>query len=139
MGGNNAPGIAEISAFVAVLAVVIYVLGLIELFWPVYGKITHEDTSQALYAISLVPRTVVAGHGAKIFLALPLVIVITFGISYFFASFSSEVVWNYIDQPESGLGIFDDIPDKTLPWIPLVLFVLVLGGLSVLTERLLKK
>lgn len=63
--------IAALSAIVTGLAGAAYVLGLIALAWPVYRTITG-DAYTALYAVSLVPKTVVTGQGIRIMLGTAL-------------------------------------------------------------------
>jgi len=54
--------VAGLSAIVTGLAGAGYVLGLIALAWPVYSRITG-DAYTALFAVSLLPKTVVIGQG----------------------------------------------------------------------------
>jgi len=62
---------AEIAALITALAAAVYVLGLVALFIPNSLAYTG-DFSTAWYAVSLVPKTVVAGHGVRQLLAQPL-------------------------------------------------------------------
>jgi hypothetical protein len=64
--------IAQVVALITVLGTVIYVLGLVALCWPIYRSLTR-DPSTGLYAAALVPRTVVAGQGVRIFVGFPLI------------------------------------------------------------------
>jgi hypothetical protein len=73
MDGDNTMGLVEISALVAILAASTYILGLISLCWPVYRRIT-KDPPVAIYAVSLVPRAVIASEGVRIFVGLPLIV-----------------------------------------------------------------
>jgi hypothetical protein len=64
--------ITQVVALITVLGTAIYIIGLIALCWPIYRLLTH-DASTGLYAAALVPRTVVAGQGIRIFVGFPLV------------------------------------------------------------------
>jgi hypothetical protein len=101
MGSNNDIGLGEISASLAVLGIVIYALGLVALSWPIYRRITGDATT-ALYAVSLMPKTVVVGQGVRLLFGLPLVITtlwVSIGVvsriaQNIFTSFSSSYsVW----------------------------------------------
>jgi hypothetical protein len=74
-GGSSVEGISAtvgaLSAIITGLAGAGYVLGLIALAWPVYRRITG-DAYTALYAVSLVPKTVVIGQGIRIMLGTAL-------------------------------------------------------------------
>ena len=78
MTGNHAkqpesrPNISfgEISALLAVAAIGIYLVGLFALWFPISRTFTGDFTS-AWYAVSLLPRTVVAGQGVRQVLAYP--------------------------------------------------------------------
>jgi hypothetical protein len=63
--------ITQIVALITVLGTAIYFIGLIALCWPIYRRLTR-DPSAGLYAAALVPRTVVAGQGVRIFVGFPL-------------------------------------------------------------------
>ena len=63
---------AQIAALITILGTAIYITGLIALCWPIYRSLTR-DPSTGLYAAALVPRTVVAGQGVRIFVGFPLV------------------------------------------------------------------
>ena len=60
---HTSPRIGEISALVGVGAVSVYLLGLVALRLPIYNTYTN-DLSLTWYAVSLVPKTMVAGQGA---------------------------------------------------------------------------
>jgi hypothetical protein len=64
--------IGDLAAILTATGISIYVLGLVGLAIP-RSKIT-KDTSTAWYATSLIPRIVVAGQGARIWLGLPLIL-----------------------------------------------------------------
>lgn len=64
--------LVQIAASITVLGAAIYVIGLIALCWPIFRSLT-SDASTAMYAASLVPRTVVAGQGVRIFVGFPLI------------------------------------------------------------------
>jgi hypothetical protein len=67
---ENSIGIGDLAALIAGAGVAIYVLGLIGLAIPIRRMYTN-DLSTAWYAASLVPRTVVAGQGVRIWLQRP--------------------------------------------------------------------
>jgi hypothetical protein len=75
-GSNSDLGFAEISALLAALGILIYALGLLALCWPIYRRITR-DASTALYAVSLMPKTVVAGQGVRILFGSPFILTVT--------------------------------------------------------------
>ena len=64
--------VTQVVALITVLGTAIYITGLIALCWPIYRLLTN-DASTGLYAAALVPRTVVAGQGIRIFVGFPLV------------------------------------------------------------------
>ena len=66
-------GIGDLAAILAAAGVTIYVLGLIGLAIPISRTFT-EDLTTAWYAVSLLPRTIVAGQGVRIWLRWPLLI-----------------------------------------------------------------
>jgi hypothetical protein len=57
--------IGELAAILTAAGVSIYVLGLIGLAIPIRREFT-QDLSTAWYAVALIPKTVVAGQGARI-------------------------------------------------------------------------
>jgi hypothetical protein len=77
-----------IPAFVASLAASVYVLGLVALWAPIARTYTH-DINTAWYAVSLVPRVTVAGHGLK-----PVLIpVVVFFVSLLYLVYSNHEKW----------------------------------------------
>ena len=68
-------GIAELAALVTVAGVSIYVAGLLGLAIAIRLRLT-DDIETAWYAVTLLPRTAVAGQGVKIWLTWPLPIVV---------------------------------------------------------------
>jgi hypothetical protein len=62
----------QVAALVTVLGIAIYIVGLIALCWPIYRRVT-DDPSTAVFAASMVPRTVVAAQGVRIFVGFPLI------------------------------------------------------------------
>jgi hypothetical protein len=67
---DNSIGIGDLAAILTAAGVTIYVLGLIGLALPIRRNFTG-DLSTAWYAVALIPKTVVAGQGARIWLRLP--------------------------------------------------------------------
>lgn len=65
-------GFAEVAALITVLGAAIYGLGLLGFAWPIHKR-WHNDAAATWYAISLIPRAVVAGQGVRIFVGFPTV------------------------------------------------------------------
>jgi hypothetical protein len=68
---ENSIGIGDLAAILTAAGVTIYALGLIGLAIPISRKFT-EDLTTAWYAVSLLPRTVVAGQGVRFWIQWPL-------------------------------------------------------------------
>jgi hypothetical protein len=77
-----------------VAGVSIYVLGLIGLTIPIRRPFTR-DLSTAWYAVSLIPKTVLAGHGVRIWLRWPTAFVV---ITLFSTAISSAILLT-LDNP----------------------------------------
>jgi len=121
--------IAGAATLITISATSIYVLGLVALGYPVYSRIT-KNSSTALYVVSVVPRTVVAGHGMRFLLGIPLI------WTLLFAAFLSvaQLVYRAVDVRSSYVEV--PILDQTittyldaLPVIASIIVVLVLLGL----------
>jgi len=123
--------IAGAATLITILATTMYVLGLMALGYPVYSRIT-KNSSTALYVVSVVPKTVVAGHGMRFLLGIPLVWTLLFAA---FLSVSQlvhrgvDLRSNYIEDPILNQAITTFL-DK-LPIIASIGVVLVLLGLHV--------
>ena len=65
-------GLAEVAALITVLGAAIYGLGLLGVAWPIHKR-WHNDAASTWYAVSLIPRAVVAGQGVRIFMGFPTV------------------------------------------------------------------
>ena len=63
-------GVAEVAALITVVGAAIYGLGLLGLAWPIHKR-WDNDASTTWYAMSLIPRAVVAGQGIRIFVGFP--------------------------------------------------------------------
>ena len=63
-------GIAEVAALITVVGAATYGLGLLGVAWPIHKR-WHNDAATTWYAISLIPRAVVAGQGMRIFVGFP--------------------------------------------------------------------
>jgi len=63
-------GLAEVAALITVVGATIYGLGLLGLAWPIHKR-WNNDASTTWYAMSLIPRAVVAGQGMRIFVGFP--------------------------------------------------------------------
>jgi hypothetical protein len=72
---GNTIGVPEVAALLTVAGATVYVLGLIGLAMPIKGAFTR-DISTAWYAVSLVPKTVVMGQGARIWLRWPFILLV---------------------------------------------------------------
>jgi hypothetical protein len=66
-------GFAEVAALITVVGAAIYGLGLIGVAWPIHKR-WHNDAATTWYAVSLIPRAVVAGQRMRIFMGFPTVI-----------------------------------------------------------------
>jgi hypothetical protein len=69
---DGAITIGSLATILTVAGVTIYVLGLIGLAIPIRREFT-QDLSTAWYAVALIPKTVVAGQGVRIWLRWPFV------------------------------------------------------------------
>lgn len=65
--------VTQLAALVTLLAAVIYILGVVALGWSIQTKVTHYVPA-TLQALSVIPKTVVAGQGLTLFLGLPAVV-----------------------------------------------------------------
>ena len=63
-------GFAEAAALITVVGAAIYGLGLLGVAWPIHKR-WHNDAATTWYAVSLIPRAVVAGQGMRIFMGFP--------------------------------------------------------------------
>jgi hypothetical protein len=63
--------IASIATLITVVGASIYVVGLLSLVWPIQNKFTGNAPA-AWHVVSLIPRTIVVGHGARILWGRPL-------------------------------------------------------------------
>lgn len=69
-------GLAEVAALITVVGAAIYGLGLLGVAWPIHKR-WNNDASVTWYAVSLIPRAVVAGQGMRIFVGFPTLMAIT--------------------------------------------------------------
>jgi hypothetical protein len=78
---DNSLSIGSLATILTVAGVAIYVLGLVGLAVTIRLRFA-KDISTAWYAVSLLPRTIVAGQGIRIWLGWPIVltVVMSFGI-----------------------------------------------------------
>jgi hypothetical protein len=72
---DNSIGIGDLAAIITAAGITIYVLGLVGLALTIRLEFT-EDLSTAWYAASLLPRTIVAGQGVRIWLGLPIILTV---------------------------------------------------------------
>lgn len=113
--------IAAVATLITITATAIYVLGLMALGYPVYSRIT-KNSSTALYVVSVVPRTVVAGHGVRFLLGIPLVWTLLFA--------SSLSVPQLVSQgTEHSSYVEDEILNQTiatfLDYLPVIVAIVV--------------
>src|SRR5215212_8406508 len=94
--------IGDLATILTVAGVSIYVLGLIGLAIPILREFTGDITT-AWYAVSLVPKTVVAGEGVRIWMGRPAafataLVVVTAGLRLFFpvSPFSPEATFTVV-------------------------------------------
>src|SRR5215203_2417962 len=69
--------IVEVSAFFAVIAGTVYVVGLFALWIPLATQVT-QDFSTSWYAISLIPHVTVVGQGIRTLLGWPVLTLLIF-------------------------------------------------------------
>jgi len=125
LAANNDLGLAEISALLAALGILIYALGLVALCWPIYRRITM-DASTALYAVSLMPKTVVAGQGVRMLFGLPLV---------------ATTVWVTMSVVQHiALNIWNDFSESYSSWVEIggviLISAVIIGGFLYLITRM---
>ncbi len=121
--------IAAVATLITITATTIYVLGLMALGYPVYSRIT-KNSSTALYVVSVVPRTVVAGHGVRFLLGIPLVWTLLFAAFLSVPQLAHKVVnvrSSYVEDPILNQTITTLLNE--LPVIVATIMVLVLLGL----------
>ena len=109
----NGIGLGDLAVLVTVAGVTVYVLGVIGLAIPMYRTFTF-NMSTAWYASTLLPRTVVAGQGLRIWLKWPIALTVIFlflaGISAFVLAYESITA----DVVAVALLTF---PVLIVPWI----------------------
>jgi hypothetical protein len=121
--------IAAVATLITISATTIYVLGLMALGYPVYRRIT-KNSSTALYVVSVVPRTVVAGHGMRFLLGIPLIWTLLFAAFLSVAQLvhkGVDVRSRYVEDPILNQTITTFL--NNLPVIASITVVLVLLGL----------
>ncbi len=91
-------GIAEVAALITVVGATNYTLGLLGVAWPIHKR-WNNDASTTWYAISLIPRAVVAGQGMRIFMGFPIIVAIDMvanSLSYTLPSFCSCIQLSFL-------------------------------------------
>lgn len=91
-------GVADLAAVLTAAGVSIYVLGLTAIYISIRRELMRH-TSTAWYVTSLVPRTVVAGQGVRIWLELPLFITIV-GLLIVVVAATARTAW-FLQAPLS--------------------------------------
>jgi hypothetical protein len=102
---GNSISIGDLAAILTVAGVSIYVLGLMGLAATIRLSLV-SNISLAWYAVSLLPRTVVAGHGVRVWLILPMGLTIVLSIAAFWVGTRST--WESVTFAENYLsgGVF---------------------------------
>jgi hypothetical protein len=128
---DNSISIGDLAAINTAGGAVIYVLGLIGFTVPIYRAFTN-DRSTAWYAVSLLPRTVVAGQGVRIWVRYPLLVTTLALLSSWFGPIVSPQRSEPVDTDPRILGI--DITTLTALslLVALLLFgTVIVGGLKI--------
>jgi hypothetical protein len=85
---NDKISIADLAALITAAGITIYVLGLVGLAVSIRLRF-RTDLPTAWYAVSLLPRTIVAGQGVRIWLGWPIVLTLV----VLAATLVSEALW----------------------------------------------
>jgi hypothetical protein len=128
---DSSIGIGDLAAIITAGGAVIYVLGLIGFAVPIYRAFTN-DLSTAWYAVSLLPRTVVAGQGVRIWVQYPLGVTILALLGLWLGPMISPLQSEPVEPGTTILGI--DIVTLTALslWVALmVLGIVIVGGLKI--------
>jgi len=120
-------GIAEIAALITILAAAIYILGMFALVYPIYRDVA-KNSPTTLYVVSLVPRTVVAGHGVRLLVGIPLIWAILFAASLSVPLLMYEVANASIRDTGSILSRVVSAVVYELPVVASITIVLLLLG-----------
>jgi hypothetical protein len=113
--------LVQVSALVTAFAALIYVLGIVALWMPIARAFTN-DFSTALYAVSLMSRTVVAGQGVRSLFGPALVITLYLLLYYLLMAVQLELYIRAFDRkPRKWLRRFFNL------WL-LVVGSLAIGG-----------
>jgi len=114
-------GFAEVAALITVLGAAIYGLGLLGVAWPIYKR-WQNDAATTLYAISLIPRAVVAGQGMRIFMGFPTLIA------------TLLLIWWFVVFPL--LRLVDVVASALAAWVVgiVALLALLAGGYWLLSS-----
>jgi len=115
---DSSIGIGDIAAVVTIAGVTIYALGLLGLAIPISTVFT-KDMSTAWYAVSLMPRTVVAGQGVRIWIRWP----------FLLTTLLLLIMWLLL-----GLGVEGaNKPDLSIPRIPGTWLILITGSSAIVS------
>jgi len=108
-------GIAEVAALITVVGAAIYGLGLLGVAWPIHKR-WQNDAATTLYAVSLIPRAVVAGQGIRILMGFPTLVA------------TLLLVWSLLVFPV--LPLVSAVASDLVGWIVgiLALVALLAGG-----------
>jgi len=121
--------IAGAATLITISATSIYVLGLIALGYPIYSRIT-KNSSTALYVVSVVPRKMVAGHGVRFLLGIPLIWTFLFAVFLSVAQLvyrAVDIRSSYVENPILNQTITTCL--DALPLIASIFVVILLLGL----------
>jgi hypothetical protein len=80
MGQWNPSILGQVAALVTIAGAGIYLLGLVALAWPIYSRVARGP-AVTLFALSRIPRLMVAGFGLRIFRVYPLRIALASALS----------------------------------------------------------
>jgi hypothetical protein len=120
-------GIGDLAAIITAGGAVIYVLGLIGFTVPIYKEFTN-DLSTAWYAVSLLPRTVVAGQGVRIWVQYPLGVTTLALLSSWLRPIISPQRAEPVDTDATILGIGITTLTALSLLVALLLFGIVIVG-----------
>ena len=93
--------LVQVSALFTVFAALIYVLGIVALWMPIARAFTN-DFSTALYAVSLMSRTVVAGQGVRSLLGPGLYVTLGFLLGYLLLALEVELYIRAFNRKPTG-------------------------------------
>jgi hypothetical protein len=115
---NDAIGIGDLVAVVTAGGLAIYVMGLVGLSITIRRTFTG-DISTAWYAVSLLPRVVVAGQGVRIWLGWPI-----FSTAIFLPG---PLIVGALPGGKNEIGLWE--------WVSTLMIPLIIGAVALLRRR----